>query len=123
MDDREAEMVMEIERRRAELLGRAEAFRKNLVTNFDPREKVKRHPVAGLATSLLAGVALAMASPRRADRQVVASANGLMSAFLPGLLKGIVPTLLMGLINPLLAGMNRKDTHAPESSSSPNDHQ
>jgi len=113
MDDHEAELMKDIERRRAELLGRAEAFRRNLITNFDPREKVKRHPLAGLATSLLAGVALALASPRRPDRQVAASANGLMGAFLPGLLKGIVPTLLMGLVNPLLAGMNRKNTPDP----------
>lgn len=115
MHDREAELLRAIEQRRAALVSRADAFQTTVATSLDPRNKFRQHPLAGLALSLLAGITVALASPRRPARKAMAGVMGIIGAVLPGLLKTVAPGLLLGLVSPLLSQIGRKGTSEPAS--------
>ena len=104
MDPHEAELLREIQQRRKELVSRAEAFRLTAIATFDPRERLRRHPLAGVLTSLGAGIVLALLPmiPPRREPQPAGARGGLDQAlisFAAGLLPGALPTLMSPLLS------------------------
>src|SRR5213594_3810216 len=108
MDPHEAELLREIQQRRKELVSRAEAFRRTAIATFDPREGLRRHPLAGVLTSLGAGVLLAllpMIPPKREPQ--AAGARGGLDQTLISFAAGLLPGALPALMSPLLSLLSR----------------
>ena len=113
MDAEEARLMEDIQRRRAELVTRAEGLKRSLTLALDPRERIKRHPLRGLLTSIGTGIFLGRmiggggrAAPRRAGAEPQATNSehespllSLASSVLPTLL----PTLLPAVMGPLMS--------------------
>jgi hypothetical protein len=111
MDAEEARLLEDIQKRRAELITRAQTVKRSVVETFDPREHFKRSPVTGLLTSLSAGVFLGRMMMGRSSH-----ANGEVGAAPPpeeepstlaslamGILPSLLPTVLPALVRPLIS--------------------
>lgn len=109
MDPYEAQLLDDIQLRRAELMNRAESLRRAFVETFDPRERVKRNPLSGLLTSLGAGMFLGRMMPGRSTRgngTTIAPepppAESTLASIAVSMLPGLLPTL-MPLMGPLMS--------------------
>ena len=66
VDPTEAHLRSEVERRRANLLARAEAWRSSVAETFAPQAALLRSPLGSILTLVGAGILLALGSRRRA---------------------------------------------------------
>jgi hypothetical protein len=108
MDSHEAELWREIQKKRQALHSKADALRRSAIATFDPRESLRRHPLAGVVTSLGAGVILALLPmlPKRRDSQGAGVKSGMDQALL-SLAAGLLPALLPTIVGPLLGLLRR----------------
>ena len=111
MDAEEARLLEDIQGRRAELVSRAENLKRSLTVALDPRERIKRHPLRGLLTSIGAGMFLGRmiggrAAPRRdgLEPQVTNSEpESPLLALASSVLPSLLPTLLPVVLGPLMS--------------------
>ena len=111
MDAEEARLIADIRQRRADLVGRAEHMKRTLTEALDPRERIKRHPLRGLLTSVGTGIFLGRlisgrpARRSQAEPEPVAPAEpeSPLAALAAGLLPTLLPTLLPAVMGPLMS--------------------
>ena len=103
IDKREAELMEDIERQRLVLVERGEAFRRSAMEAFDPREKVRRHPIASLLASLGAGMGFGLLPVRRPQERPPETPSSRYDSPLTLLAASVLPGLLPKLVEPLFS--------------------
>ena len=109
MDAEEARLLAEIEARRADLVSRAHELRRSVTQTLDPRERIKRHPLRGLLTSVGTGIFLGrLMSGRPAARRNsepeaahAAEPESPLASLAASVLPTLLPTLLPAIVGPL----------------------
>ena len=104
-DRREAELIREVERSRAELLVRARALQSSAMAILDPRESIRRHPIRGIVLSLATGVILSALGRRREAGPVAGGQPPPQPHPLVSLAESLLPDLINGFLGPLIANL------------------
>ena len=110
MDTQEAKLLAEIRARRADLVMKAEGLKRTLTETFDPRERIKRHPLRGILSSVGAGMFLGRMMTGRASRRTGVEPEPAppepqspLAALAAGVLPTLLPTLLPAVMGPLMS--------------------
>jgi hypothetical protein len=105
MNHREAELVAEVEARRVDLVARLHALEAT-VRELDPREAIRRDPVAGILASIATGVILGSASPAPRFRQQTGERPGAGYPDPLGAPADLMLTILSSVLPFLLSRLN-----------------
>ena len=110
MDAQEEILLADIKARRADLVSKAEGLKRTLTETFDPRERIKRHPLRGILSSVGAGMFLGRLMGGRGPRKggfepepPPPEPQSPLASLAAGVLPTLLPTLLPAVMGPLLS--------------------
>jgi len=108
MDAEEARLLDEIKARREDIANHAENLKRSVTELLDPRERIKRHPLRGLLTTVGTGIVLGRLMGGRSIRKESiepepqsAEPDSPLLSFAASVLPGLLPTLLPAIVGPL----------------------